>query len=174
MAKVSKAIQDVTRETAVGNQFAIVGSIAQRVKDGVFFSASGIVPGVGDGSSIDILFRAVGEAHFRPRFFFGGDATVVLYENPVTTDDGALTPSRNRNRGEPDVSKSSVFAGPTVTSPGLILESAFLPGGEKKDSVGGESGFLPWILKDNDYLIRVTNNAGQDETISATIDWFEI
>lgn len=175
MAKVSLALQKVTRETSVGDELATIQDVQQRVKDGVFFSASGIVPGVLDGATVEILFRAVGNSHMRPRIFVGGDATIELCEGPTVIADGTPVISRNRNRSESlKLAKSSVFSTPTIGALGTHLESAFIPGGEKKDSIGGTSEFLPWILSEQDYLFRITNNAQQAETISVTLDWFEI
>ena len=146
----------------------------QRIHDGVFFSAGVNDPALGNGASIEILFRVVGGAHTVIRLDHEGNATFESFEDMTSTDDGSSVSAFNRNRFSSNVPNSLVFSGPTITLDGTPLPEQLLIGGTggKASGVQG-SFFLEWILAPGDHLLRLTNDSGTDSRAQVLLDWSE-
>lgn len=104
-----------------------------------------------------------------------GDTDLAFFEDTTISDDGSSENVINMNRDSAKLSNTFVFQAPTVTGVGTELFNVSFPGGEKKDSTSGSGGTqLGWILKpSSNYLIRITNQSGNAQTISALINIVE-
>jgi hypothetical protein len=128
---------------------------------------------IGAGASLYILFRVnEGRPHLRSYGVTVSDSpvTIRLFEAPTVTATGTEQQPRNRNRAESDQNGVQVFVGPTITADGTRLETDFLPPGGNK--IGGSAGsfYEEWILNEDDYILKITNNS--NNTITAVINAF--
>lgn len=95
-----------------------------------------------------------------------------LFENPITTADGTLEGSRNRNRNHPDDNTTSVYLNPTVTDPGDLIVSGYFGSGKRVG--GGTRDSEEILLKQNTkYLIRVTEQNILATQVNIELDWYE-
>jgi hypothetical protein len=91
----------------------------------------------------------------------GGDAEFLFYEGVVFTG-GSVETVYNLKRTVNRQWRGTMTTGATVSSPGTLLSTQFLPGGQKNQAAGASGTIeLPWILNVNKvYLVRLTNRAG--------------
>ena len=125
------------------------------------------------GANYDVLFKVLtGYPHLRQYSITATEAptTIRLYESPTVTAEGTIQPSRNRNRLQTDTNGVEVYTGPTITGVGTRLETDLLPSAGNK--IGGNVGsfYEEWILKEQYYLLRVSN--GSNSTMTAVINAF--
>lgn len=156
------------------SELVFIDSVHQNIHDGLFFSAGANNLTLGNGASLDVLFRVATSAHIVITIAVGGDATFQGYKDAVASVEGAAITPVNRNFFSPTVATSSVFSGPTLTSPGDLRAEQLIIGGSGGQAAGGESTFfLEWLLSPADYLIRLTNDSGQVRRAQILLDWYE-
>jgi hypothetical protein len=103
-----------------------------------------------------------------------GQIVAEFFEDTTVSANGALEPTRNRNRNVADNNTTLIYETPTVTGDGTLLDSAVF-GTEKNSSLGGgDRGNSEIILKqDTIYLFRVTELNVLATTVNITFDWYE-
>lgn len=95
-----------------------------------------------------------------------------LFENPITSNDGALAVPRNRNRNYTDNNTTLLYDAPTVTNPGSLVVSGYAGAG--RNVGGGVRDTEEIILKRNTkYLIRVTEQDVVATPVNINLDWYE-
>lgn len=98
--------------------------------------------------------------HVRFSSFTDKLISVRLFEDTVVSADGTPRSVINRNRTSTNTAAAQIFQDPTITSDGTAIVSGTLPGGSKKDSIGGIfDGITEWVLKPNtNYSAQMINN----------------
>jgi hypothetical protein len=152
--------------------------------DGFMFHSSGKVTGMID-ANVDDFLLAVPAATFphlqRIRFTFGaGDIDLQSYEGTTTSADGAAQSVLNTNRNSANTPDTVLTIGPTVSTPGTLVHTAWAAPtatgtGLSAEGAGAVEAGEEWVLTPSTkYLFRITNNSG------ATIDyrweflWYEV
>ena len=148
-----------------------IGVLGSALLEGDLFSVTVVDSIVEDGTSLDVLL-ITGSTKVA---MIAGDTDLAFFEDTTISDDGSSESVVNMNRNSAKLSNTFVFQAPTVTGVGTELFNVSFPGGEKKDSTSGSGGtHLGWILKpSSNYLIRITNQSGNAQTISALINIVE-
>jgi hypothetical protein len=151
--------------------------------EGMVFHASGKVTGITNGSNQDFLLAVpAGVFPHLQRFNLhvgAGDIDVLIYEDTVTSDDGATNGELNVNRNSSITPSTVLTLGPTVTDIGTLLHTNWIP--PTGAGVGARSGVLDvgngeeWLLKPaTKHLLRVTNNSGGSIDLRYEFVWYEI
>lgn len=109
-------------------------------------------------------------------FISQGDLLLEFFENPTVSNNGTEQTMRRRNRANPNRPTITVYANPTVSATGILLEDENFPiigqgANVESGSVGLDEG---WILMANSkYMIRITNNAATSTKYNVKFAWHE-
>lgn len=152
-----------------------------RIHAGDMFQASYKSPNaspIADDANLDLLFIAndTKSAHLIWQLAAGGDAELLFYEDTVTSNDGTELNEVNLKRISTKVAGETTFHTPTISDVGALLDNSLLPGGTGGNAGGTGDGFgsREWILKPNTkHLIRLTNRAGNPQSMSTILRWYE-
>lgn len=155
-----------------------MSEVHARIHQGVFFGAQYSAASVADGSSINVLITTTangGAVHMRVSSAAGGNATLYVFEDPTVSVAGTAVSAYNRNRTSALTPTTVITHTPTNTPDGTQIAGGFLPGGRGGNAAGNISSmFEEIIMKANEqYLIRLTNNAGTAQPLSVVLDWYE-
>jgi len=151
--------------------------------DGFVHHVSGKVTGMVDTNVDDYLLQTnSGVPHFqRMRIAAGrGDIDIAVYEAAVVSAAGSEIVSGNTNRFSANVAATKVYTGPTVTDPGDLIHTTWMPPtgtgtGLSATGLVGETNGEEWILTPGtNYLIRITNNSGATIDYSYEMLWYEM
>ena len=128
-----------------------------------------------DDAAHDFLVRVGAfDAHTSLRIGVGGDCDFLFYEETTVSANGNICTSRCKNRRTLGTALTAMYEGPTVTLPGTLLLSTFVPAGTKKALSGGSWGETEWLLeRDTNYLVRITNRSGAAIQFSFSLGWSE-
>jgi hypothetical protein len=159
----------------------IIDLVHQRCHEGRYFTHSSTHLNIADDASIDHLVVTSATApHMAFAVSVMADFTLTLYEDTVTSADGAAAYAFNNNRNSAVANTTLIYEAPTVTSIGTKLAETLLPAGKGGNAIGGTDGApvrtgTEIILKSNTkYLFRVTNKSGQTrEFTSVSFGWYE-
>jgi len=105
----------------------------------------------------------------------GGPFDIDFYEGTTVSALGTELLSYNANRNSAAIASMLVYSGPTVTTPGTLLEPVLAAGTRRTGATGGD-GSNEWILKEStNYMIRITNNTGggSSSRAAANMFWYE-
>jgi len=92
----------------------------------------------------------------------------LFYENPTVSNVGTDVTNYNRDRNSATASVLDVNHTPTVSSVGTLISQGYLVTDEHIEN-------NIWILKQNEqYLFRVTNNSGDNASVTIMLDWYEV
>ncbi len=97
----------------------------------------------------------------------GGDAEVVLFEEPQVTT-GTPIPLYNQNRVSTKTTHIRTWECDTVTATGTIIRRFFAPGGSGVAAIGQSGESNNWILAAKPYFLGIINRAGSAEPMSLT------
>lgn len=158
----------------------VLSEIQSAVHDGLMFSYSiHDAVGLAAGSSLLLLGRVgTKQVHF-DGFHINvsqGDLLVEFFEAPTVTNAGTLQTSRRRNRSNTTTATMAIYANPTVSANGTLLDDdLLLLVGQGSNVLSGTASVEDgWVLKENtDYLIKITNNAASATTYNAKFAWHE-
>lgn len=127
-----------------------------------------------DGTVIFVLTTTTKTAHLVFDASGGGDFEGEFREDVTVAAGTSMTP-QNKNRTFPNNNTATVVRDPTVSNAGVLLETAFIPGGTGPLAGGGiGSGRSEWILKKGaKYMLRITNRAGNNQPMSLRAEWYE-
>lgn len=152
----------------------------QRIHEGKFYSAGKLWDHTGeiaDDALAEILLTTPADVspHLTLAVAAGGSAELYIYEGADATSGSALT-VLNHNRRSSMTSTVAVVSGPTVTTPGTLLEAKLLPGGTGPHAGGGSGQFSSeWVLKyATKYLFRVKNISGSARPVQISLNWYEL
>jgi hypothetical protein len=156
----------------------VISEPHRMIHDGYFYDVSGIVTGVANGATMDLMVRrpAGNIGHLTNIEITLDDApvTITFHEDVTVSADGTEKTVRNHNRLVGDNGPGAqFFEQPTVTGTGTLLHERYIPspaapGATAAGSlVKGEDH--EWIIgsptEQTQYLWRVTNNSGGAITI---------
>jgi hypothetical protein len=151
--------------------------VHHEVHEGETFSQSLFSMNNPDGTDIVLMLRtgATQYGHLTFTVTAGGDAQVRLHENPVVSASGNVFTPRNMKRTEGDGAAQIVLSGNPTYTDGTILTNFLVPGGTGGNAQGGVGRMgTEWILRLNtDYLIELTNIAGNNQPLSIVAQWYE-
>lgn len=105
-----------------------------------------------------------------------GAVLLEFYEAPTITNNGTAQTMRRRNRANPNRPTITVYANPTVSNNGLLLEDELFPQiGQGVNVLSGKVGLDEgWILSANTaYMIKLTNQAASATTFNVKFAWHE-
>ena len=98
--------------------------------------------------------------------------TITIYEDTITSADGTLAPTVNRNRNFPDDNTTIVYDNPTVTTPGTMISDSYFGAGKFDSGTVRSTNEL--LLKQNTkYLVRMVEQNVAITVINLVIDWYE-
>lgn len=142
---------------------------------GVSYKNADGAPIADNGTIIFILQTGSKFAHLIASAFTVGDGEIELRENVTITGGTAMT-EHNHKRTSANSATVAVIRDPaTIPNAGTLLEQTLIPGGDAGNSIGSTvSQRNEWILKTNtNYMLRLTNRAGQAKDMSMTAVWYE-
>lgn len=117
------------------------------------------------------------EAHVVARLGFGGDCEIEIYEGTTYTGGtGTAMTVLAKNRNLPlRAGYATVRRDITVTGVGTLLFNFFFPGGSGGNAQGvSDDTRDEWPFKPStNYMIRVTNRAGNAQPGALAIEWYE-
>lgn len=146
-----------------------------QIHDGKAFFNSGL-NNVANAADFDILLKnpANNESHFRFNYSVGGaPMTIRVFENPTITDDGTGLTVFNVDRNSVTPNNMTLFSGPTLSDDGTEIECLLIAGARQEGGTG-DTSLIEWELKANeDYVIRITNNAGGAQDVCHNLFWYE-
>jgi len=115
--------------------------------------------------------------HLLARAGCGGDAEAELYEGTnYQVGTGTAMVERNKSRPTGDGGNTAqVIRQPAINNAGVLLENEFIPGGTGPQAVGGAGTMrAEWVFARNtNYMVRITNRAGNAQPMSLAIEWYE-
>lgn len=170
---------DTLREIGSSYPLATISIEHVRTHEGRMFTAGRLwdsTAKIADGAFADIAFTT--SASVPPHAIFdvqaGGNAEIYVYEDAVIAGGTPIVPV-NRNRRSSNVSATTVVYAPTVTSPGILIETAFAAGGSGHKAGGGSGGFAgEFVLQySKTYLVRVKNVSGSAQIVQTNIWLYE-
>ncbi len=132
-------------------------------EQGRSFSSSINEPSLPNGNFIDFLIIPNGEiVHAFFEINLSGDGILELFENSNVTVNGTVVIPQNLNFNSNNVSMVQTFDTPTIMATGTLLFERLLAGGTKKEaiSVSVDNDIELILNKNNNYLVRLTNNSG--------------
>ena len=177
-----KAYQELIRESIAsdpGGGTYVVDELSHAVHVGTAFTVSNTGT-IAPAATISMLGRTgAKEVHFHGFQIAASDGnmSVHMYEAPTVTAEGTPIAIIARNRISDILPTHSVFAAPTVTDVGIMLEhSHVFSTGSQGSHLAGGAGALSedWLFKPNtDYLIQITNDGSVDLDFLAKFVWSE-
>lgn len=153
----------------------VMDEIHSMIHRGVFYSVSLYDDAVATATTKDVSIVVTAGMHLRMRAFVSGDFRGQFFTGTTLdgTPGGTILTAFNRNGFSSNVSDAVLREDPTVTTPGTGVLEQFIPGGSGGNAAGGEaSTFEEVILDAGTYLLRLTNETGQTQTISAHLDFY--
>ena len=161
------------------NGLVVIGTEHNIVHAGKMFSLSGVVTPLAAGATA--YFHGLTDSktvHFRAASIQanGAPINISFYEGATVSANGTEIFGKNRKRSSVNTPTLRTFLGPTVTTPGTVIEQGFIPvtGGSKQSGLADLFG-TEWVLDLNttSYLIAITNNDTQPCTIGYNFLWYE-
>lgn len=136
---------------------------------------------ISDDADVEMLIRTGAN---RPTVFFtfasSGSGHIRLYEGATITDEGTEVIGHNRNRNLEGVLDftTEVRQGHTASADGELIYELIVGGsaGSAGQRRGPEENpeINRWILQPNtDYLMRWTNESGNQGRVELAVDWYE-
>ncbi len=177
MSSRSVQIKDQNEQLALvdklSNGIHVASIIQQLMHAGKLFAVSTVNKGIMNGTSIDILLRTgVNPAHASLRMTADGTADLKVFEAPTTSADGTPLLLVARNRVTSVAIGVLVFAGPTVSTTGLLLLDEIVPPSGIREVQGLLADEIV-MRPSTDYLLRLSNTSGGNINVGFVIDLFE-
>jgi hypothetical protein len=166
------------------NAYTVIAEPHRMSHDGFMFHASGKVTGLANAASADFLMVVPAGVYphvQRVRLDVeAGEVDLVMYENVVTSDDGAAVTSFATNRNSANTPEALIYSAPTITDIGDLFHTRWVP--PTGAGVGSSIGVVDvnvfgeeWLLAaSNKYLFRITNNSGGVLDYAYEYVWYEI
>ena len=129
------------------------------------------------GDTIELLFTTPNTTklmHWTLTAQGTGGASVIVYENTTTSNDGIVVKKWNRYRDNTNAGEMIVTYNPTIISNGSKMSEKWFDVDDKTSEIDGSTrGSSEFILKrDTKYLVRLTANSnGMKGGIGG--DWYE-
>lgn len=156
----------------------VISGPHHEIHEGEMYMASKFFSDLADNASAELRVTAgVSKAlHITISIATEGNAEVYIYEGTTYNVNGTAVTVYNKNRVSTNTTDAAVKHTPTINVLGANIFQAFLPGGTKKEAVGGvRTNGQEWIFKKGiDYLIRVTNRGGADKDVSIETEYYEV
>lgn len=159
--------------------FKTVSEFQSAIHDGLAFSYYGNQVGLANNGVVMFLGRTtVNQVYFDGFTVDTSQAPfkVDFYEAPTITNVGTLQTTIRRNRINPTVSDMLVYATPTLSNNGLLLDTQLIVAvSQGSNKVAGSAQLEGgWIMKANtDYLIVMTNLSGVAVNYNVAMTWHE-
>lgn len=170
-------------QDSISRGLEIISTPHAEVHDGDTFTACYKTPDaspIANDATVVLLIKvgSTKQAHLVWGAAFGGEGEVQLFEGPNDTADGNPLTEPNMNRGSAEVAEVTVFQGPTIgngVGNGTELVDVMVPGGTTGRAVGSAlRANTEWMLaKSTNYLLVLTNRAGNAQQASAQLQWYE-
>ena len=113
-------------------------------------------------------------AHWKLTSESTGSATIEIYENVTTSDDGTALTEWNRNRNSTNTASVVITHTPTITSFGTKMASKWIGGAGFKTDISGEHrGDSEFILKQNTKYLVIGIALASNIKIAIGGDWYE-
>lgn len=147
------------------------------VHKGTFYGISHFFDDLANGANADVLIKvgANKTLHINVSVYSSGFGTIYFYEDTTASNNGTAITIYNMNRTSDNTSNATTFYTPTVTDVGTQLIVTGIPGGEKKNAIGGiakpNSEFI--LAKSKNYMVRVNNSSGDTSDVIMNIEWYE-
>jgi len=174
-------LSDGTTNVGVDDKVSALQIIAtphHETHEGEYFSVSHFFSDLADDANADvrIIVGSGAELHVTIGVAAEGSGEIRIYEGTTYTGDGTALTIYDKNRTTANTSNATSKHTPTVDAIGTLLFEGYVPGGTKKDAVGGlRSNAQEWIFKKStDYLVRFTNRGGADKDASIEVEFYEI
>ena len=129
---------------------------------------------IGDNQDLELLVTTPVDKHVHATITSaaGGNFEFKITEDVTIIDEGSGMQAYNINRNYPDTGTTvSGYSQPTTVG-GVTIYEEFVPGGTKQTSVGAT--IHPDFILDNDedYVIKLTNRAGDNQPMTITFEYY--
>ena len=130
---------------------------------------------LGNGATYNVLLvtpDTASRVHMTFQFATESEATVTLFEDTTTSNDGTPITCYNNRRDSVNTAALVLTHTPTITGDGTQLARGKSGSGKQ---VGGEiRGENEWILdQDSKYMLRITNDTALANWVSWLLSWYE-
>jgi hypothetical protein len=153
-----------------------IGVVHHEVHEGDTFIVSLASTAIANNANIAILLRTGNSRYGHLSWYVsaGGDAEFEFIESPTVTNAGTAMTEFNAKRYSTGTAQITAFHTPTVAG-GTIIIDAIIGGGTGGTSAGGvlRSGAEIILSTNTDYLLRLTNIAGNAQPAGLVIEWYE-
>jgi hypothetical protein len=150
--------------------------VHHEVHEGETFIVSFASTAIANNANIAILLRTGNSRYGHLSWYAsaGGDAEFELIESPTVTSAGTAMTEFNAKRYSTETAQITAFHTPTVAG-GTIIIDAIIGGGTGGTSSGGvlRSGAEIILSTNTDYLLRLTNIAGNAQPAGLVVEWYE-
>lgn len=147
------------------------------VDEGLLFTTNINSISLADDASLDLLIQTPASTrdHILISSAVGGDAEAEFFTDTTFSVAGTAEPAFNRNFNSSNVAQTTFTSGPTLTSPGTLVETLILPGGNAARAVGGTGAFAEELIlaPSSNYLVRVFNRSSTANVAQLTVTLFE-
>lgn len=128
------------------------------------------------GENLDFLLHDLsGATHLRTFAFTPTTAPgeIYLFENTITSNDGTIQTTLNKNRNSSTISNMLLYKSPMILSGGTLLEKDVIVGEHTSGGVQSRM-ILEWILRPNTkYLLRYSNKSSMSSDVNIFIYWLQ-
>lgn len=171
----------------MADRFNLAGSQVQidfvhkQVHNGFAYTVSHLFSAVGAGADAELLIDLGAlQAHTAISFACQQEATVRLYEDPTIGANGTELTPVNLHRESARASLTTTYHTPTINADGDLMKIVKVPGssgqgpislGSAGDSALRGTEFI--FAKNEDYYIKITNDASEAQDISLGVVFYE-
>lgn len=164
------------REVDIDWPMPIADEVHLRVENGDTFMHNNVHLAVANLATLDhLLVTGADPIHLTIWGITATNAPALLdlREGVTVSANGTPAPLLNKNRTSTKTTEVLMYEDPTITDIGTHLEGDFV-GGSKQTGGEGSGNSTQWMLAPNtNYLLRVTNQAGQAMDISVHIEFYQ-
>lgn len=148
------------------------------IDNGLYYTVSRYAENVADSGAITVLIKVpssgVESALLGGTAKAGGDAKLEVYAQPTILGNGTELSTLQVNQLSSNTPNLQAFHTPSISNDGTIAFTTFIPGGHGGVSVGGGGEFQRLNAAPNrNFLIKLTNIAGNAQTMSLNLNWIE-
>lgn len=152
------------------------------VHEGEFFQTCVLNTSVANTSAIQLLIQCAASksVHLYVKLVAGGDALFQMYEGPTFSAAGDALTAHNHNRVSSKTASGVFTSSPTVSDNGTLMCQEFLAGGTGQGN-GATPGAVQGLATEQyvlspgeDYLLKLTNNAGSNQPLQIIVAFYEV
>jgi len=154
----------------------MIDFVTALIHDGKGFHVKAYDAALADTDVLEVLIQVAGSAlHVNISIGAEGDFEAQVFEGTTISAAGTPITPLNLNRASSKQSTGIFTTAPTITTDGVEIGHAVLPGGQRNNAIDTEVGGKGEIVlaPNTNYLIRAKNFSGSASRVSTTIIFYE-